>query len=230
MTIALLGKKIGMTRVYTDKGVSLPVTVLEVGPCVVTQVRTLEKDGYSAVQIGWGEMKPRNSTMAVIGHDAKAGTTVKRVHREFRVDAADAAKYQLGQVITVKDLEGTMFVDVVGKNKGKGFQGTMKRHNFKGMFASHGTERKHRAPGSIGGLCSNRGFGGGLAKGKKMAGHMGDVRTTLRNLDIVRIDADKNLLLVKGSVPGSNTSHVYVRPAVRLYRSKAKLAAAAKKK
>lgn len=226
MAIALLGKKIGMTRVYTDKGVSLPVTVLEIGPCVVTQIRTPEKDGYSAVQIGWGEMKARNSTIPVIGHDAKAGTTAKRVHREFRV--ADAGKFTLGQVLTVKELEGTMFVDVVGKNKGKGFQGTMKRHNFKGMFASHGTERKHRSPGSIGGLCSNRGFGGGLAKGKKMAGHMGDVRTTLRNLDIVRIDADKNLLLVKGSVPGANTSTVLVRPAVRLYRSKAKMVASKK--
>lgn len=226
MAIALLGKKIGMTRVYTDKGVSLPVTVLEIGPCVVTQIRTPEKDGYSAVQIGWGELKARNSTIPVIGHDAKAGTTAKRVHREFRV--ADAGKFTLGQVLTVKELEGTMFVDVVGKNKGKGFQGTMKRHNFKGMFASHGTERKHRSPGSIGGLCSNRGFGGGLAKGKKMAGHMGDVRTTLRNLDIVRIDADKNLLLVKGSVPGANTSTVLVRPAVRLYRSKAKMVASKK--
>lgn len=228
MGLALLGKKIGMTRVYDAKGAITLVTVLEVGPCVVTQVKTAEKDGYTAVQIGWGEIKPRNSSIPVIGHDAKAGTTPKRRHREFRVDAKEAANYTLGQVLTVKDLEGQMFVDVIGTSKGKGFQGTMKRWHFKGMFATHGTERKHRSPGSIGSLCSNRGFGGGLAKGKKMAGHMGAVRVTNRNLDLVRIDEGKNLLLVKGTVPGANTGTVLVRPSIRLYKSKAKLAAGKK--
>jgi large subunit ribosomal protein L3 len=229
MSLALLGKKIGMTRVYDAKGVSMPVTVIHVGPCVVTQLRTADKDGYTAVQIGYGESKPRNSTFPMIAHDFKAGTTPKRHHREFRVDAQTLGNFSLGQALTVKDLEGTLFVDVVGRSKGKGFAGTMKRHNFKGLFASHGTERKHRSPGSISSLCSNRGFGGGLAKGKKMSGHMGDERVTARSLDVVRIDAEKNLLLVKGAVPGANNGVVTVRPAVRLYRSKAKKVAAAAK-
>jgi large subunit ribosomal protein L3 len=227
----LLGKKIGMTRVLQPSGESVPVTVLEVGPCVVTQVRTAEKDGYSAVQIAWGEVKPRNSTMPQIGHDHKAGTTPKRLHREFRVEAGKETGFELGKTLSVKDLEGTMYVDVIGTSKGKGFQGVMKRHHFKGMFASHGTERKHRSPGSIGSYGSNRGFGGGLLKGKRMAGHMGDERVTVRSLDVVRVDAERNLLLVKGPVPGANNGFVEVRPAIRLYKSKAKkLAAAGEKK
>jgi large subunit ribosomal protein L3 len=226
MGLLLLGKKVGMTRIYRAN-VSLPVTVIEVGPCYVTQIRTAEKDGYSAVQIGYGAMKARNSTMPMIGHDAKAGIDPVRHHREFLVDAATAAKFTVGQTLTLKDLEGTMFVDVAGVTKGKGFQGTMKRHNFKGQPASHGTERKHRSPGSIGSLCSNRGFGGGLKKGKKMAGHMGDVHVTMRSLDVVQMDVERNLLLVKGPVPGANTGLLSIRPAVRLYRSKAKLLAAA---
>ncbi|MFO0082909.1 MAG: 50S ribosomal protein L3, partial [Phycisphaerales bacterium] len=152
MSLMLLGTKLGMTRVYREDGVNVPVTVIQLGPCTVTQIRTAEKDGYSAVQIAFGSIKPRNSTQAVIGHDAKAGIEAKRYHREFRCSADDAAKFSVGQTLTVKDLEGQMFVDVTGTSKGKGFQGTMKRHNFKGMFASHGTERKHRSPGSIGSL------------------------------------------------------------------------------
>jgi large subunit ribosomal protein L3 len=229
MGFSLLGKKIGMTRVYTGAGVSTPVTVIEAGPCVVTQLRTVEKDGYAAVQIGFGEIAAKNSTFALIGHDVKAGTSPKRVHREFRVDAAELATYTVGQALTVKDLDGKMFVDVIGTSKGKGFAGVMKRHHFKGMFASHGTERKHRAPGSIGGLCSNRGFGGGLKKGKRMPGHMGDEQVTTRSLDIVRIDADRNLILIKGPVPGANNGIVEIRPSTRLYKSKAKKVAAAKK-
>lgn len=229
MGFSLLGKKVGMTRVYTDKGVSLPVTVIQCGPCVVTQVRTTEKDGYSAVQIGYDNIDPRNSTMPQIGHDMKAGTEPKRHHREFRVDTKDAAEYQPGQTLTVEKLAGTLFVDVIGTSKGKGFAGVMKRYHFKGLFASHGTERKHRSPGSIGSLCSNRGFGGGLKKGKRMAGHMGDERVTNRSLDVVQIIADKNLLLVKGSVPGGKNGLVEIRPATRLYKSKAnKVKAAAK--
>jgi large subunit ribosomal protein L3 len=227
----LLGRKIGMTRVLQPDGASVPVTVLEVGPCVVTQVRTAEKDGYTAVQIGYGEVKARNSTMPQIGHDHKAGTTPKRTHREFRVEAGKETGFEAGKTLTVKDLQGTMYVDVIGTSKGKGFQGVMKRHHFKGMFASHGTERKHRSPGSIGSYGSNRGFGGGLLKGKRMAGHMGDERVTVRSLDVVRIDAERNLLLVKGPVPGPNTGIVEIRPAIRLYKSKAKkLAAAGEKK
>ncbi|MBX3367184.1 MAG: 50S ribosomal protein L3 [Phycisphaeraceae bacterium] len=229
MAFTLLGKKLGMTRILTPEGVSVPVTVIECGPCVVTQLRTAETDKYTAVQIGFGEIKPRRSTIPMIGHDAKAGTTPKRHHSEFRVDASELANYTVGQVLTVKDLEGTMYVDVAGTSKGKGFAGTMKRHNFKGMCASHGTERKHRAPGSIGSLGSNRGFGGGLKKGKKMSGHMGAERVTVRSLDVVRIVPEQNLLLVKGPIPGHNQSTVSVRTSTRLYRSKAKKVQAAKK-
>lgn len=229
MGLSLLGKKIGMTRVYTDKGVSTPVTVIEAGPCVVTQLRTAEKDGYTAVQIGFGEVAPKNSTIPQIAHDFKAGTSPKRHHREFRVEAADLAKFTVGQALTVKDMDGTMFVDVIGTSKGKGFAGVMKRYRFKGLPASHGTERKHRSPGSIGGLCSNRGFGGGLKKGKRMPGQMGNVRSTTRSIDIVKIDADRNLILVKGPVPGGKNGLVELRPAVRLYKSKAARALAGKK-
>jgi large subunit ribosomal protein L3 len=218
-----------MTRVYTPKVVSVPVTVIQLGPCVVTQLRTMEKDGYTAVQLGFGEAKPSRSTIPVMVHDSKAGTTPKRYHREFRCTAEELAKFTLGQTLTVKDFEGTMFVDVTGTSKGKGFQGVMKRHNFKGVCASHGTERKHRSPGSIGGLCSNRGFGGGLKKGKRMAGHMGDERVTIRSLDIVRIDEGKGLLLVKGPVPGGARQMVMVRTSTRLYKSKAKRLAGGKK-
>ncbi|MEX2217892.1 MAG: 50S ribosomal protein L3 [Phycisphaerales bacterium] len=227
----LLGTKLGMTRVLEPTGASIPVTVIECGPCIVTQVKTAEKDGYTAVQVAYGDMKARNSTQPLIGHDAKAGSGPKRHHREFHVKPEDAARYEVGKALTVKDLEGMMYVDVIGTSKGKGFQGTMKRHNFKGMCATHGTERKHRSPGSIGSYGSNRGFGGGLLKGKRMAGHMGDERVTTRSLDIVRIDPERNLLLVKGPVPGANRGMVMVRPAIRLYKSKAKkLAAAAEKK
>jgi large subunit ribosomal protein L3 len=225
----LLGTKIGMTRVLQPDGKSVPVTVIEAGPCVVTQIKTVEKDGYDAVQIAFGDMKARNSTMPMIGHDAKAGIAPKRHHREFKVSGDQVGKYTVGQTLSVSDLEGTMYVDVAGQSKGKGFAGTMKRHNFKGFPATHGTERKHRAPGSIGSYGSNRGFGGGLLKGKRMAGHMGAERVTTRSLDIVRIDADRNLLLVKGPVPGANTGTLEIRPAVRLYTSKAKKIAAAAK-
>ena len=226
----LLGKKIGMTRVYNDAGVNVPVTVLQVGPCVVTQLKTVEKDGYAAVQLGYDEVKPRNSTMPLIAHDHKAGTTPKRTHREFRVKPDELGSFSLGQTLTLEALKGQMYVDVIGTSKGKGFQGTMKRWHFKGMFASHGTERKHRSPGSIGSLCSNRGFGGGLVKGKKMSGHMGDEQVTARNLDVVRLDAESGLLLVKGAVPGANRGTVEIRPSIRLYRSKAKKVEAAASK
>lgn len=229
MGLSLLGKKIGMTRFYTEAGVSVPVTVLELGPCVVTQVRTPDKDGYAGVQIGYGEIHPRNSTMPMIGHDMKAGTEPRRHHREFRVDEKELGEYQPGQTLTVEKLNGTMYVDVIGTSKGKGFAGVMKRHHFKGMFASHGTERKHRSPGSIGSLCSNRGYGGGLKKGKRMAGHMGDERVTCRSMDVVKIIPEKNLMLVKGSVPGGKNGLVEVRPAVRLYKSKANKVRAASK-
>jgi large subunit ribosomal protein L3 len=224
MALKLLGRKIGMTRVFTDDGVSIPVTALEVGPCVVTQVKTEDTDGYEAVQVGFQDLKPRNSTMPMIGHDAKARTAPKRRHVEFRAPDG-AAAYELGQTLTVADLAGFKFVDVSGTSKGKGFQGGMKRHNFRGQEASHGVERKHRSPGSIGGHGSEAGASGRIKKGKRMAGHLGAVRVTMRSLDVVRIDKDRNLLLVKGPVPGANKGMVIVRPAVRLYKGKAAKAA-----
>ncbi len=222
MSIGLMGTKLGMTRVYDENNVSIPVTVIRVGPCVVTQLRTTDKDGYTAVQVGFGEMKARNSTIPMIGHDAKAGAEPLRHHREFRVDEKDLSGFELGQELGVDRFDGVVFVDVIGTSKGKGFQGGMKRHGFKGQLASHGVERKHRSPGSIGGHATNRGFSGKLKKGKKMSGQMGDQRVTARSLPVIKIDAEQGLLLVKGPVPGSNKSLVQVRPAVRLNRSKGK--------
>ena len=150
MTAALLGKKIGMTRYFTEDGTNIPVTVIQAGPCLVTQVKTTETDGYSAVQLAFGDIKARRSTMPVIGHDHKAGTSPKATHRELRLgNDADAEAFELGQTIDLGVFEDVKFVDVIGTSKGKGFQGVMKRHNFKGLSASHGTERKHRSGGSI---------------------------------------------------------------------------------
>ena len=225
MAPTLLGTKIGMTRVFTDGNQSMPVTAIEVGPCVVTQVKTEETDGYNAVQIGFQDIKPRNSSIPMIGHDAKAGTDPKRVHREFPVSADEIGEYEPGQVLTADALAKVAFVDVTGTSKGKGFAGGMKRYGFKGQLASHGVERKHRSPGSIGGHGSEAGGPGRLKKGKRMAGHMGHERVTMRSLDVVRIDAEKNLVLVKGPVPGPNKGVVMLRPSVRLYKSKAAKAA-----
>lgn len=229
-SVMLLGRKVGMTRVFTEKGESFPVTVLSLGPCVVTQVKTDETDGYSAVQIGYDEVKAKNSTFPLIAHDAKARTTPKRFHREFKVEPKATGSYTLGQTIDVSALDGSTFVDVIGQSKGKGFAGVMKRHHFKGLVNSHGTERKHRSPGSIGSYCSNRGFGGGLVKGKKMPGQMGDERVTARSIQVVSVDKDQNLMLVKGPVPGANGGMVMVRTAVRLNRKKAGMALVAAKK
>lgn len=211
MAVTLLGKKIGMTRVYDAKGASTLVTVLEVGPCTVTQVKTKDNDGYNAVQIGWGEMKARNSTMPLIGHDAKAGATPKRHHREFLVDEKGAGEYSLGQVLTVKALEGNMYVDVIGVNKGKGFAGTMKRHGFKGQGASHGAQAVHRRPGSIGGCATP----GRVFKGTRMSGRMGNDRITTQNLVVHKVDAENGVLLIKGAIPGRTGGLVMVRTAVK---------------
>ena len=221
--VAILGRKIGMTRYFLEDGKNIPVTVIEAGPCVVTQVKTSDRHGYSAVQVAFDDMKARNSSIPMIGHDAKAGSGPKRVHREIRVaDDAAANGFQLGQTIDVSALEGTQYVDVVGTSKGKGFAGNMKRNNFKGMSATHGTERKHRTSGSIGSHGTDRGHGAKIKKGKRMSGQMGDERVTVRSLDVVKIDAEKNLLLVKGPVPGANDGYLYIRPATRLFKRKAK--------
>ncbi len=225
MAIGLMGTKLGMTRIFTDKGISVPVTVIEVGPCVVTQIKTPQKDGYAAIQLGFGDVKPRNSTIPQIAHDAKAGSAPKRDHWECRVDEDELEKYTLGQVLTVSDFEKVAFVDVVGTSKGKGFAGPVKRYHFKGQLATHGVERKHRSPGSIGGHASNAGKAGRIKKGKRMGGRMGGERVTMRSLDVIRIDAEQSLMLVKGPIPGPNKGLVRLRPAIRLYRSKAVKAA-----
>ena len=227
MPAGLIGRKIGMTRYYTEEGKNVPVTVIEAGPCVVTQVKTPERDGYAAVQLGFGDIKPRNSTMPLIGHDAKAGAAPMRFHRELRLDSgADAEAFELGQIIDVTVLADAQYVDVTGTSKGKGFQGGMKRHNFKGLEASHGVKRQHRGPGSIGGHASNLGTGPKIKKGKRMSGRMGDERVTARSLDVVAIVPESNLILVKGPVPGPNQGQVFVRTASRLNRQKARLAKA----
>jgi len=209
MLPAILGRKIGMTQVYGADGAVQPVTVVQAGPCAVLQVKTVATDGYDAVQIGFQEHKPHRATRPQIGHAAKAGLAPRRFVREVRLSApADLAA---GAEVTVAVFEGVPFVDVVGTCKGKGFQGGMKRHHFGGQPASHGTERKHRSPGSIASYSSNRGTGGKPKRGKRMAGHMGAARRTSRNHKLVGIDKDNHLLLIKGAVPGPSGGVVFVR-------------------
>ncbi len=224
----IIGKKIGMTRFFLADGTNIPVTVIAAGPCVVTQVKTTKTDGYAAVQLSFEDIKPRNSTQAVIGHDAKAGTAAKRIHTELRMETdAEAEAFTLGQVLNVSALEGLKFVDITGRSKGKGYQGVMKRHNFKGMFASHGNERMHRHGGSIGSHGTDRGHGAKIKKGKRMSGRMGDEQVTVRSLDVVKIDGERNLLLVKGPVPGANDGYLFIKTPSRLYKRKVRIQAGA---
>ena len=227
MPIAILGKKIGMTRWFMEDGRNIPVTVIQAGPCVVTQVKTGKSDGYAAVQLAYDDSKPRATTQQLIGHDAKAGSTPKRVHQELRLEKdEEATAYELGQILSVDTFTGMKFVDVTGVSKGKGFQGTMVRWNFKGICASHGTERQHRSPGSIGSHGTDRGHGAKIKKGKKMSGRMGGERTTIRSLDLISVDVEKNLLVVKGAVPGASNGYLLIRTPKRLYKTKAVLQAA----
>jgi large subunit ribosomal protein L3 len=206
----ILGTKLGMTQVFDETGQVVPVTVVQAGPCVVTAVRTPDNDGYSAVQIGFGEINPRKVTKPVAGLFEKAGVTPRRYVAEIRTE--NATEYQLGQELTADGLfEAGQRVDVTGKSKGKGTAGVMKRHGFSGLEASHGTQRKHRSPGSIGGCATP----GRVFKGLRMAGRMGAVRTTEQNLTVHAVDSDKNLLLIKGAVPGPRGGLVVVRSAVR---------------
>ncbi|MCC6907578.1 MAG: 50S ribosomal protein L3 [Phycisphaerales bacterium] len=228
MTTALLGRKIGMTRYFTEEGKNVPVTVIQAGPCFVTQVKNKDAHGYSAIQIGFEDVEAGRTTMPLIGHDAKAGVSPKKFHREVRLED-DGKDFAPGQELTVEVFAETKFVDVIGISKGKGFQGTMKRHNFKGLTASHGTERKHRSPGSIAGHATNRGTGPKPKKGKRMAGQMGNEQVTVRNLDVIEVLSEKSILLVKGAVPGPNGGLLFVRTSTRLGRSK-QLAASSKKK
>jgi large subunit ribosomal protein L3 len=205
----VLGEKLGMTQVFDDEGRMVPVTVVQAGPCVVTQLRTPEQDGYSAVQLGYGQINPRKVNKPRMGTFEKAGVTPRRYLVELRT--ADAAEYELGQEVTVEVFEPGQKIDVTGRSKGKGTQGVMKRHGFAGLSATHGTQRKHRSPGSIGGCATP----GRVFKGLRMAGRMGNARTTVQNLTVHAIDADKGLLLIKGAIPGPNGGLVFVRSAVK---------------
>ncbi len=210
---ALIGKKIGMTRVYDAKGAVVPVTVVHVEPNVVTQVKTADsKDGYNAVQIGYEEIKPKYSSFPLIGHCAKAGIGPRRHFAESRSKAGTDKK--VGDVVGVSILDGVQYVDVIGTSKGKGTAGVMKRHHFGGQCASHGTERKHRSPGSIASRATWRGQCGKPKKGVRMAGHMGMDRVTTRNHPLVKVDVEKNVLLIKGCLPGPNGAVVYIRKSI----------------
>ena len=215
----LLGKKVGMTRVYDEAGRLIPVTVIQAGPCTVMQVKTRETDGYQAIQIGFEDKKASRRRQCEVGHARRANTNPKRFIREWRLPEAAKAQYQPGDSLTVAVFAGTKLVDIVGTSKGKGFAGPMKRYGFKGFPASHGTERKHRAPGSICARAVNSGMGGGLKKGKRMAGHMGDDRVTAKNHVLVAIDEEKNLLVVKGTVPGPSGGYCVVKTAKSLSTS-----------
>ena len=210
---ALIGRKVGMTRIYDDKGSVIPVTVIQAGPCVVTQVKTADsKDGYNAVQIGYEDVKERRQSKPLVGHCKKTGNTTPKKHfRELRLTGKPTV--EAGSTLDVSTFDAIKWVDVVGYTKGRGMTGVMARWNFGGQPASHGTERKHRSPGGIGGGQGTRGHGRAIKKGKKMAGHYGDERVTAKNLKLVGIDKEKHLLLVRGTVPGASNGLVFVRQA-----------------
>jgi large subunit ribosomal protein L3 len=204
----IVGEKLGMTQIFVETR-AVPVTVLRVGPCVVTQIRTQETDGYDAVQLAYGTVRPRNVTKPAAGHFEKAGVEAQRHIVELRTD--DAGSYETGQELTVEQFAVGELVDVVGVSKGKGFAGVMKRHGFAGLRSSHGVHKKHRSPGAIGACATpSRVF-----KGMRMAGQMGNQRTTVLNLEVVQSDTERGLLLVKGAVPGPNGGLVMVRSAVK---------------
>ena len=205
----VLGEKLGMTQVFVASNRIVPVTVVKAGPCVVTQIRTEATDGYAAVQLAFGGVDPRKVTKPAAGHFAKSGATPRKFVAELRT--ADADSYSLGQEVGPEVFEAGAIVDVTGTSKGKGFAGVMKRHGFAGLSSSHGTQRKHRMPGSIG-ACATPGR---VFKGLRMAGHMGNVRVTTPGLTVHAVDAAKGLLLIKGSVPGSNGSLVFVKTAAK---------------
>ncbi|MBQ0977528.1 50S ribosomal protein L3 [Micromonospora zamorensis] len=214
----ILGAKLGMTQVWDNNRV-VPVTVVEAGPCVISQVRSAEKDGYSAVQLAYGIIDPRKVKKPISGHYAKADVAPRRHIVELRT--TDAGEYSLGQEVTVEEFPAGVTIDVTGKTKGKGYAGPMKRHGFHGLGAGHGVERKHRSPGSIG-ACATPGR---VFKGTRMAGRMGGVRYTVQNLTVQAVDTENNLLLVRGAIPGPKGALVLVRTAAK---SKVKKGGAAK--
>jgi large subunit ribosomal protein L3 len=212
MTPALIGKKIGMTCVFDEKGSIVPVTIVQASPNHITQVKNVETDGYNAVQLGFDDIKPKYSTMPLIGHTGKAGVGPKRHFREIRLK--DKSDKTAGAAVDVNVFGDVKFVDVIGVSKGKGFAGVMKRHHFGGQPASHGTERKHRSPGSIASHATWRGQCGKPKKGLRMAGHMGSDRVTTRNHPLIKIDPENNLLLIKGALPGANGAVLFIRKSI----------------
>ena len=211
MTIGLVGRKVGMTRIFTEDGVSTPVTVLEVEANRVAQVKTVDNDGYAAVQVTTGKRKASRVTKPAAGHYAKAGIEAGRGLWEFRLNENEGENIEAGSEITVEVFNDIKLVDVTGTSKGKGFQGGIKRWNFTMQNATHGVSISHRSNGSLG-QCQTPGR---VFKGKKMSGHMGSVRVTTQNLELVRVDAERNLLLVKGAVPGAINGNVIIKPAVK---------------
>jgi large subunit ribosomal protein L3 len=214
MTMGLVGRKCGMTRVFTDEGISIPVTVIEAQPNRITQVKTVETDGYRALQVAAGSRKASRVSKPAAGHFAAAKVEAGDLFTEFRLDDADEGEFEKGGELKVDLFEAGQKVDVIGTSIGKGFAGTVKRHNFSMQDATHGNSLSHRAPGSIG---QNQ-TPGRVFKGKKMSGHMGNVRRTVQNLEVVRVDAERNVLLIKGAVPGHAGGKVIVRPAIKAKR------------
>ena len=213
MTIGLIGRKRGMTRVFTEQGDSLPVTVVEVSPNRVTQVKTVDVDGYNALQVTMGTKRNSLVNKPQAGHFSKSEVEAGEGLWELRLEGEEGTDLETGAELTVTQFEAGQMVDVTGTSKGKGFAGAVKRHNFAMQDATHGNSLSHRAPGSIG-QCQTPGR---VFKGKKMAGHMGDERVTTQNLQVVKVDAERNLLLIKGAVPGAKNGQVCVRPAMKLH-------------
>jgi large subunit ribosomal protein L3 len=218
MSIGLVGRKSGMTRIFTETGSSIPVTVVEVLPNRVTQVKTVETDGYSAIQVTAGSVKASHVSKSEAGHFSKAGVDAGRGLWEFRAEAAELNEQEIlaGSELTVEKFEAGQKVDVTGTSKGKGFQGVIKRYNFRMQDATHGNSLSHRAPGSIG-QCQTPGR---VWKGKKMAGQMGNVRSTTQGLEVVKVDVENNLLMIKGAVPGATGADVIISPAVKTKSSR----------
>ena len=213
MAIGIIGRKAGMTRVFTEQGESIPVTVIEAAPNRVTQVKTEDADGYRALQVTAGSKRTNLVSKPAAGHYAKAGVEAGRGLWELRLQGEEGTELETGAELNVEQFEAGQLVDVTGTSKGKGFAGTVKRHNFHMQDATHGNSLSHRAPGSIG-QCQTPGR---VFKGKKMAGHMGDERVTTQNLEVVRVDSERNLLLIKGAVPGAAGGTVTVRPSVKTH-------------
>ena len=218
MSIGLVGRKSGMTRIFTEAGSSVPVTVVEVLPNRVTQIKTVETDGYSAIQVTAGSVKASHVSKSEAGHFAKAGVDAGRGLWEFRAEAAELTEQEIlaGSELTIEKFEAGQKVDVTGTSKGKGFQGVIKRYNFRMQDATHGNSLSHRAPGSIG-QCQTPGR---VWKGKKMAGQMGNVRSTTQGLEVVKVDVENNLLMIKGAVPGATGTDVIISPAVKTKSSR----------